>query len=122
MAKVAFKLRSDSLIEPASKSVALFSFASLSIPSADQPVSLQKLSAIEVPLLAHRPSSELDSALSALYPYLSSEPLPWTLGCSSAFRVRRLGGWQKLDSLNSSPEEAGTPSLSGYGAFLTSSR
>ncbi|KAG8879938.1 hypothetical protein FRB97_001292 [Tulasnella sp. 331] len=81
----------------------------------------QNLSSTQVPLLVHSPPSESDRASSALYPYLSSEPLPWTLGRSSVFRVRRVGGWQKLDSQNSSTtQEACASSLSGFGKFTTS--
>ncbi|KAG9005278.1 hypothetical protein FRB93_009832 [Tulasnella sp. JGI-2019a] len=70
------------------------------------------------PLLIHTPASELDRSPAALYPYLSSEPLPWTLGRSSAFRVRRLGGWQKIDS-ESSNEEGGNPIPSQFGSFVS---
>ncbi|KIY45483.1 hypothetical protein FISHEDRAFT_76662 [Fistulina hepatica ATCC 64428] len=75
---------------------------------------------VDTPLLAYRPAPpaqlkhltapSLYSEDHALYPFLPSRALPWTVTAGGAFRVRRVGAWL---SLNTSEDILSTGGLAG---------
>jgi hypothetical protein len=49
-----------------------------------------------IPAELPKPSSTRTSSSHhsySLYPFLSHQPLPWTIGTNSVFRIRRVGEW-----------------------------
>ncbi|EPT03978.1 hypothetical protein FOMPIDRAFT_139591 [Fomitopsis schrenkii] len=56
----------------------------------------------------------------ALYPFLSSQPLPWTIKAGGAFRMRRVGAW--LNHVAGEDSQATGGLAGGRGRLLTRSK